>query len=64
MGMFNLEPDSVYVDLNLIKEVRENLTPELKKEKADKVRKWMQNNPENKWVQDLGFTIIGKLLPN
>lgn len=64
MGMFNLEPDSVYVDLNLIKEVSENLTPKLKAEKAKKVRKWMQNNPENKWVQDLGSTIIGRLLPN
>ena len=56
-----LKPGVVYIDMNYIKKSVGALTPDQVTEKSFKVGDWMDRNPDNKWVQQVGKDIISRL---
>lgn len=56
-----LKPGTVYIDMNYIKDSIGSLTPDEITEKSFKVSDWMDRNPENTWVQQVGKDIISRL---
>lgn len=56
-----LKPGTVYIDMNYIKDSVGSLTPDEITEKSFKVSDWMDRNPKNVWVQQVGKDIISRL---
>lgn len=55
------KPGVVYIDMNYLKDRVGSLTTDQVTQKSFQVNDWMNRNPENTWVQDVGKSIISRL---